>query len=96
MFSARSASPTGRNGLRRSQADDVADKSGHGGRRSTAALAITADIRPVITPISAIRLASIAGTHRTVPPWTTNTPTGVAVLARTLATVITVPPSAVR
>jgi len=76
--------------------DDVADKSGHGGRRTRAILAITADISQVITPISAIRFVSIAGTQRAVPPWTTKTPSGVAVPAWTLATVITVPPSAVR
>jgi hypothetical protein len=50
------------------QAADVADKSGHGGRRNTAKQVITADSRPVVTPISAIRLASTAGTQRAVPP----------------------------
>src|ERR1700730_11838591 len=81
---------------RRCQAAEFADKSGHGGRRSRARLAITADIRPVMTPINAIRLPSTAATQRAVPPWTTNTPTGVELPARTLATVITVPPSAIR
>jgi hypothetical protein len=67
--------------------------SGHGGRRSTARVAITADASPVITPSSAIRFPSTAAVHETASPRTTKTPTGVAEPPRILATGITVVPS---
>ena len=37
--------------------------SGHGGRRNTAIVPMTAAAKPVQTPINACRLASTAGVH---------------------------------
>lgn len=75
------------------------DRSGHGGRRRSVRQPIVAVIRPVRTPINAIRSASTAGTQLVPPSRITKTPSGFAVvlvpLWLTLATGITVDPSGV-
>src|SRR5262249_4327313 len=61
---------------RRNALSPSADRSGHGGRFSTAKHPNTAANNPVTLPTNNTRSTSTAGVHVAFPSCTTNTPTG--------------------